>query len=352
VQFIGRFDKTDPSAPRCAYAGCRIVVRFDGSRVTAKMQEQYYSWMEGAPSEWDVSVDGVIGTKLVMSPAETEFVLADGLPSGVHTVELYKRSEPQTGTTQFKGFDLAGGTMLSPPARKTRRIEILGDSSSTGFGVEGVGLTDPADGKCPGINHSAMYQNFRKAYGAVLGTMVDAEVFGSSLSGKGIHQNIWTTDTDTLPASFLRTLPMETSSTWSFAEWKPDVVVVMAGGNDFAEGKPVDHGPASLGEFTEAYRQLVAKLRAEYPQAHLVLTVSPTTDDNEPPGSNTRTNIATGAQTVATERNGQGDASVYFFAPGKAAKSEMTGCYGHGSPALHQRIANELAAFITPKVGW
>jgi lysophospholipase L1-like esterase len=177
-------------------------------------------------------------------------------------------------------------------------------------------------------------------------------VFGSSLSGKGIHQNIWTTDTDTLPASFLRTLPMETSSTWSFAEWKPDVVVVMAGGNDFAEGKPVDHGPASLGEFTEAYRQLVAKLRAEYPQAHLVLTVSPTTDDNEPPGSNTRTNIATGAQTVATERNGQGDASVYFFAPGKAAKSEMTGCYGHGSPALHQRIANELAAFITPKIGW
>lgn len=352
VQFIGRFDKSDPNAPRCAYAGCRIVVRFDGTKISAKMQEHFFSWMEAAPSEWDVIVDGVVKQKLVMSDAETEFVLADGLAQGTHVVELYKRSEPQTGTTKLKGIDLHGGTLLSPPARKTRRIEIVGDSSSTGFGIEGIGMTDPATGKCPGPNHAAKYQNFRKAYGAVLGDMVGAEIYATSLSGKGIAKNIWTPDTETLPMLFSRVLPMEQHNTWSFAEWKPDAVVVMAGGNDFALGQPAPRPPASIEEFTEAYRQFVAKIRQEYPQAHLVLTVSPTTDDDSPPGSNTRTNITIGAQTVASERNAQGDAKTYFFAPGKAPKSEMTACEGHGNIEFHQRVAAELAAFVKPKLGW
>src|SRR5690606_39196995 len=133
---------------------------------------------------------------------------------------------------------------------------------------------------------------------------------------------------ETLPMLFTRTLPFETASTWSFAEWKPDVAIVMAGGNDFSEGKPYPEPPATLEQFTEAYRQFVAKIRSEYPQAHLVLTVSPTTDDNAPPGSNTRTNITTGISTVVAERNAQGDAKTWFFAPNKAPKSEMTGCEG------------------------
>src|SRR5690606_8908722 len=118
-------------------------------------------------------------------------------------------------TTAFKGFDFDGGTLLSPPARKKRRIEIVADSSSAGFGVEGVGMTNPVDGKCPGPNHAAKYQNFRKAYGPVLGEMVDAEVHGTVLSGKGIYRNIWIPDKETLPMLFTRTLPFETASTWS-----------------------------------------------------------------------------------------------------------------------------------------
>jgi lysophospholipase L1-like esterase len=352
IQLIGRFDTTEPGGARCAYAGCRIVARFEGTRVSAKLKEEYFTWMEAAPGEWDVIIDGATTEKLVMPAEETTFALAQGLPAGVHTVELYRRTEPQTGTTQFGGFDFGDGVLLAPPVRKTRRIEIVGDSSSTGYGVEGVGMTD-AEGKCPGVNHAAKWQNFRKAYGAVLGDLVDAEVFGTSLSGKGIFQNGWHPDKQTIPILFSSVLPMETTSgLWDFTTWQPDVVVVMAGGNDFAIGKPVDEGPATPAEFTEAYRQFAATLRGVYPQAHLVLTLSPTTDDAEPPGSNTRTNIANGAQTVVTERNGQGDAKVHYFAPNKAPKSEMTGCFGHGSPELHQRVANELAAFIKPKLGW
>src|SRR5688572_23409196 len=72
VQYIGRLDKTDPAAPRCSFGGCRIVARFDGTSVKAKLQEHFYTWMEAAPSEWDVIVDGQTKDKIVTSAVETE----------------------------------------------------------------------------------------------------------------------------------------------------------------------------------------------------------------------------------------------------------------------------------------
>jgi hypothetical protein len=351
VQYIGRFDKSDPAHPRCAFEGCRIIARFSGTEVSATMRELFYDWMEGAPGEWDVIVDGQLTPKIVMTATDTKYVLATGLPPGNHTIELYRRSEPQTGITTFSGFDFGGGTLLQPPPRRTRHIEIIGDSSSAGFGIEGVGHTD-ANGRCPYPDHAAKWENFHKAYGALLGDIFNAEVFGSALSGLGIYKNGWVLDNDTLPVMFLRTIPPDDTSVWNFNEWKPNVVIVMAGGNDFTIGKPYDTGPATLEQFTGAYRDFAAKLRSVYPLAHLVLTVSPTTDDDNPPDHHTRTYIETGANTVVTERNAKGDAKVWFFEPIKAVDSEMTACYGHGSPEYHQRVASEIAAFIRPKLGW
>jgi lysophospholipase L1-like esterase len=306
--------------------------------------------MEAAPSEWDVIIDGKITQKLVMTSDETSFVLASGLPAADHVVELYRRSEAISGTTQFLGFDFAGGTLLSPPARKGRRIEIIGDSASSGFGIEGIDFADAGD--CPGPDHAAKWANFHKAYGAVLGDLVGAEIVADVHSGKGISKNIWRPDTETLPILFTRTLPEDPSSAWSFGDWKADVVIVMAGSNDFSIGEPTDDGPATLEQFTTAYRDFVTNIRSDYAQAHILLTVSPSLDDNVPPGSNTRTNVKAGAQAVVNERNQQGDTKVWFFEPNKAVASELTACLGHGNPAFHERVAAELAAFLKPKLGW
>jgi hypothetical protein len=298
-----------------------------------------------------VIIDGKLGDKIVMSTTQTTFPLASGLPQGDHTVELFRRSESQTGTTTFLGFDFGSGTMIDPPKRKVRHIEIIGDSSSAGFGIEGVGMTD-SEGRCPYPDDAAKWENFHKAYGSLMGDILDAEVYGSVLSGKGIYQNGWTPDLETIPIMWLRTIPFDNVTVWDFSQWKADVVIIMAGGNDFTIGKPYDDGPASLADFTQAYRQFVANIRTQYANAQIVLTVSPTTDDDNPPGRATRTNIQSGAHTVVDERNAQGDAKTWYFEPGKAPASEMTACYGHGNPEFHQRVANEISAFIKPKLGW
>lgn len=338
----------DTDGPRCGFPGCRIVARFDGTTVSARLSESMDSWMAGGPSEWDVSIDGVLHPKLVTQLGAKTYVLAKDLPAGVHLVELYKRSEAQNGTTQFLGYDFGEGTLLPPPARKKRRIEIVGDSSVAAFGVEGVEFFP----KCPGLDYSARFQNFRLSMGARLGEALDAEVAGTVYSGKGIVKDIWRPDTETFPKVFQRALPIDPSSTWDFSRYVPEAVVSMIGGNDFAIGQPVDDGPATLAAFTDGYEAFVTDVRSRYPNAHVFLVTSPSAFDDAPEGRATRTNILTGIATVVARRNNAGDSKVYAVTPPIAAPEELKGCGGHGTPQFHQRLANELAPLIRARTGW
>jgi lysophospholipase L1-like esterase len=351
VQLIGRFDTRDPLGPTCAWPGCRILARFEGTSVSVDLEELEESWMDGAPSEWDVAIDHVWKDKLVMTPGMKTYPLASGLAAGPHEVELYKRSEAQNGITRFSKLDFGDGKLLEPPPRSSRRIEIIGDSSAAGLGVEGIGFPD---NDCPGIDYAAKWQNFRASFGALLGTQLDAEVQGTVFSGKGLVKNIWRPDEEPLPLLFPRTNPIDPTSTHDFV-WKPDVVVVMIGGNDFAVGEPDENdgkGPATAAEFLSAYRTFVGTLRGHYPLAHLFLTVSPSVSDDDPPGRSTRTNISNAVTTLAAEANGKSDARVYAFAPNVALAEELTACGGHGSPVFHTRVAGELAVIVKQKTGW
>jgi hypothetical protein len=348
VQLVGRFDRSNPRGPLCGFPGCSIVLRFRGTRaVTVKLEGIYETWMEGAPSEWDVAVDGAVTQIYVLTLGAHAIEIA-GLDPGEHVVSLYKRSEAQTGLGRFLGLELHGGELLPPPPRPTRRIEIVGDSQPAGFGVESFGLGP----NCPGVNWSGHYANFRKSFGAVLGARFGAEVFGTVYSGKGVAQNIWSIDDETMPQIYRRANPIDAKSAWDVASWKPDAIVVMLGGNDFAIGQPYDRGPTTLGAFTDAYRAFAAELRRDYPAAMLVLTVSPSVSDTEPAGRASRTNVTAGVHAVVTERAAEGDDRVLELAPTIATPAELVGCNGHGTPAFHTRVASEIAPVIAAKLGW
>ena len=349
VQLVGRFDTRDGRGPICGFPACRIVARFEGTAsASIKLEGIYYpEWMEGVPSEWDVAVDGVVTQKIVLTLGEHEFPLATGLTPGVHVVELYKRSEAQTGLGRFVALDLHGGTLLAPPKRRARHLEIIGDSQPAAFGVESGGLGP----NCPGIQWSGAYQNFRKSFGAVLGERFGAEVFGTVYSGKGMAQNIWSTDDETMPVIYRRANPIDRASTWDFG-WTPDAIVIMLGGNDFAIGQPFDRGPTTLAAFTEAYKGFVAELRGHYPAAVIVLALSPSVTDTEPAGRDTRTNVAAGIHAVVTTRVAAGDTRVLEIAPKLATPAELVGCNGHGTPEFHQRVADEIAPVLTSTLGW
>jgi hypothetical protein len=336
VQLIGRFDDSDPAGPTATWPGSRIVTRFHGTAVSVTLKEFAEDWMDGVPSYWDVSIDGGPPKAIAMIPDNEPHVfdLASDLPLGEHEVELYKRSEMQTGMTTFLGFDLHGGGGLPPPPRLPRHIEAMADSYGTGYGVE---MLDAPDLDCPGAHHGGKYQNFRKAYPALLGERFNAEVEGTVYSGKGLTRGIWPTDTDGLIDYYNRSNPNPARANnpplFDLSSWVPDAIILAQG--------TVDNG---ISDFRNVYRNFVVnQLRARAPNAHIFLVV---------PGRVAREKFIATVNSVAQERAAAGDTKVHAVIPGEEQAAEMTGCGFHGAPIYHQRIAKEIGDVMAEKMGW
>ena len=345
IQYIGRFDTRVPDAPICGWPGCRIIANFEGSEVSVSLTEMVEDWMIGTPSEWDYAIDGVWQPKLVMVVGQQTISLASNLGPGMHTVELYKRTEAQEGFTQFNGFDFgADGKLLPPPVRRTRAIEMIGDSMLTGFGDEGVGPD------CPVSNQAAAWENFHISFGALLGDAFNADVYGTGYSGKGITQNIWRPDPWTMPLIYPLSNPIDEDAIFDFKDYSPDVLIIGIGGLDFAEGQPVDNGPATQEDFVAGYVAFLQTLRGHYPTAQFISIVGPGPDDGEP--NPVRDSALLGISTAVEQQKASGDTRVQLFLPAETTPEETTGCEGHGNALLHQRMARELTPIVQAATGW
>ncbi|HVH46766.1 MAG TPA: hypothetical protein VM925_30700 [Labilithrix sp.] len=334
--FVGRFDTTDPSGPKASWPGTRILARFDGTAVSVKLREHAEPWMEGAPSYWEVRVDKGTWRAIAMIADDQphDFELASNLEARPHEIEIYKRSETQTGITQFLGFDFHGGKSLPPPPRQTRKIEVMGDSFASGFGVENI---DSPNTDCPGVDWAGQWQNFRKTWGAILGETFDAEVHGIVYSAKGLLRNDWPTDTDPLRDYYDRADPnpaiAQNPPLFDLTSWIPDVIVMTQGSGD-------DGG----GEFQAAYRDfIVNRLRARGPNTHIFMGIV---------SAGNRQAVAEVSQRIVAERAAVGDHKMHAFMAKPFTWEEVTACNGHGTPAWQQRVASEIAAEIRATVGW
>src|SRR5205085_6880986 len=144
---------------------------------------------------------------------------------GEHRIELYRRSEAQFGTTQIRGFDFHVGQFRAPPTPASHRIEVIGDASSAGFGIEGVGRGEG----CPGGANAARWENMRIAYPQVLADFLDGELMAAVFTGKGVARNVWRLDPTPMTAIHERVLPFDPSSAFTSDVKQPDAIVVMLG---------------------------------------------------------------------------------------------------------------------------
>jgi hypothetical protein len=208
VQLIGRFDLGNAAAPKTAWPGSRIIARFTGTGVKAKLA--HANGLEGGNTWMNVVVDGAVKTPIEVAGASQEFTLATGLAAGDHVVELQKRTEPNVGTITFEGFTFEGsGQLLPPPARVSRRIEFLSDSTIDGYGVDGN-----RDTTCTGGTAPPQFNDPRKSIAFLTAEALSAE-HHHRLPGKGVARNE-DAGHRSLRSIFPKTLPEASPSAWAF----------------------------------------------------------------------------------------------------------------------------------------
>jgi lysophospholipase L1-like esterase len=320
VHFVGRMDRSDPAGPRFEWSGSGAVARFMGSSVSVQLSG-------GAENQFAVVIDGAEQPKITLAQAGPH-ALASGLGEGPHQVEIYRRTEAFFNATQFLGFDFGDGELL-PPQLPTRRIEVIGDSITCGYGNEGTIAT------CP---FTADTENHYASYGAVAARMLDAELVSVAWSGKGVVYNYGEDAVDPLPALYGRTLPTQAASSWDFSI-VPDAVVINLGTNDFStDGDPTTE------QFASAYADLLGRIRDNYPSAFILCTVGPMLAGTDLELA--RTAIQAGID--AFQAAGGDNVRAWQM----NIPNDSPGCDYHPSLATHQAMADALAVELAQELGW
>jgi lysophospholipase L1-like esterase len=323
---VGRIDTRSADGPRFGWAGTELRARFTGSGLGVDLADRGTSY-------YDVSVDGAPPATLIVSGARRTYEAAAALPSGVHEVVLTKRTETQTGVTQFFGFvPSPGGALVPSPVPTGRRIELVGDSITCGYGLLG------ADETC---HFSPETEAEPLAWGALAARELGALHTTIAVSGMGVYRNYGGATTNTMPERYDRALADDPASAWTHAAFEPDVIVVGLGTNDFAGGQG-DPGPV----FETTYTAFLAKLRATHPVAHIVLATSPMLS-----GQNHAKQHAYLANALAT-RSASGDARISLLDIEEMLEADGYACDWHPSTVTQRKMAAKLAMHLRSVMRW
>ncbi|MFD5872903.1 SGNH/GDSL hydrolase family protein [Streptomyces sp. NPDC060322] len=290
--------------------------------------------LDCAAADYDVQVDGATVATLVTPGDTTHWI--NGLRDGEHTVRVVKRNDSSGDTSTFGGFVAApGGAVLSKPAPRDRQIEFIGDSITVGYGnVSGTRDCDPEQVK--------RNTNTDLSHGALTARQLKADYQINGLSGLGMVRNVAGIVPDiTYRTYYDRALLNVDDDVWQNpGAWRPQIVVVNLGSNDFTDLTPGEPWtPVSLAAaYRTAYGEFLGTLRTRYGADTALVAVG--FDRN-----------AEHVRQVVEACNDGGDSGVHYWFLDQSGL-DFLGCDGHTSAHDDRVIADRLALFLRSLAGW
>ena len=331
--YSGRFETKGAEAAICSWPASAATLRFRGTAVAANLGvggNRVEVVLDGKPLK---ILTGNPAESGAPAPAPRLYSLAAGLPDGEHVVTLLKCTEPNCGNVQICGFQLADGGTVLPAVVPKRKIEVIGDSISAGYGNEAASQRE---------HFSPATENAYWTYGAMAARAAGADYTCLAWSGR----KLW--PTFTLPEIYGRTLPRDASSVWSGDTLKPDVILINLCTNDFNSKVAPEEEP-----WVKAYHEFIARLRKDAPDATIYCAIGPMLTDSYPAGANAATNARRCIQRVVKESNDHGDAKVHFleFATQDPAVDGV-GADWHPNVKTQQKMADKFLAALKQDLGW
>jgi lysophospholipase L1-like esterase len=336
VQPLGR---VNPATGELTWPASGISFNFTGTSATVPIKSSWGS------NRIEIIVDG--GTPLVIDNVTgSSITTPPNLSNGQHNVVIRKMSEALYGSIYLG--DPVGSTILSPGVTTKKRIEIIGDSISVGYGI---------DGPYPCVN-SAAVEDGTHTYGALTAKNLSADYSIVAWSGKGVTRNYVTTDVDTsplMPELWTRYGANDADNSYDF-KTPADIVVINLGTNDFsyvgvdASGKQYSiRDQLNATTYTTALVNFTKAVQGKYPNAVIFMASSPMLGDFYPTAEEAQHTKQEKAIKSAIAQLGD---KVHFVSfPSQDSSNNNIGCDYHPSPLTHQQMAVILTAAIKQVVG-
>ncbi len=321
IQYYGRVDKSNGSNVKYAWPGVHFEFNFTGTSLTLHFEED--------ENRYEVIIDGEHYPILTTDKQSRSYLISDYLSDSHHNVLIHRRTEKGWGVSTFAGITLdQGGEILQRPSRKKTKIEIIGDSFTTGYGNE----SESREGKTQIFFETT---NTMKAFSAIVGRHYDSDYMVNGYSGLGLVRNAENSNPGKPYGRYYDyILPQQADYSygrpkkWDFSKWQPDLVIMNFGLNDFS-GENVE--PADSDQWKRAYHTFIDSLQKRSPGVKIILCAT-----RDWPHDILR-NLTKEVVDERTENN-----SVYYY----YYEVENTALHFHPSVSEHETIANGLISLI------
>lgn len=355
------------------YSASGFTVRFYGTRLTAKMnafQHQYGYWDSNNHSyiniyidndrkmydfDTDYATDDTASAKAALADYnarcphllidhDDEYVLADGLEEGVHTVTILKRNEVVLNNEIVMSEISTDGKFLTPPKKSTRRIEVIGDSNITAFGNMALHEGYTAETQDATISFASYIAD---AFGAEYTITARCGAYTEPVPQPNTRQPEFFTNTyfytdywNNGDANFDENNPAEMSfitpeKLYDFTEADHDVVVVHMGDNDVWGKRDTQENRE---HFVEIMKNFLKQVRLANPDALIIYTFSMNM-------SSYRDWTKQAADAVIAD----GDSNLCYV---DLNNCDTNGGSGHPSMKVHKAAAQEVVEKIEELLGW
>lgn len=247
ILYTGRTAQQADGSVSYDWVGTYVQTRFTGNSIAVNISEIDTSYH-------NIFIDNRLIDKIKVSGREPhKVVLAENLGKGTHTLRLQKCTEGEYGCTTIHGFYVDKGAQLSPVARKSRMIEIIGDSYTCGYGTEGKKATE---------RFKLSTENCNKAYSCIIARYFDADYALVAHSGRGMVRNYGDSvrvSKANMSDRYGLLFDAHGTQAYDFKAYHPDLVIINLGTNDFS---PI--AIPSSAQYVGAYVKLIKRVKTNY----------------------------------------------------------------------------------------
>lgn len=327
ISYEGRIPFTDDAA-ELTWPGTSVTINFIGTGISGIFKDQDTS------NYYNVIIDRDSIYKIQFDTLKKTVPLAEGLPYGKHSLQLFKRTEWDKGKTWFYGFiENSKMKLLKPDKRPKRKIEFFGNSITCGYAIYDSAKDFPF----------GYYENNYDAYGAITARHFNAQYHCTAKSGIGIMVSWFPL---IMPEMYDRLDPTDSTSKWDFSKYTPDLVVINLFQNDSwivtmpkneQFKKRFGNNPPDESQIVEAYKNFVQTIRTTYPKAQIICMLG--NMDITKKGSPWLGYVQKAVDELQEKK------IFTYFAPYKET-------YGHPKIKEQQALADGLIKFIDEHVKW
>lgn len=330
------------------YSGSSVSFTFVGKKASACIRSNAEDFGDELRGRIAVYIDGGEGPiqRICLDKTEGLYTLYESGSERQVTVTIMKYSEAAFGKCGIRYLETDTDRLCPPPAARQRRMEIIGDSITCGYGVEAEGEWVPF--------HTAT-ENPTKSYSLLTAKALDAEVNLVSWSGNGIISG-YVEETATAPSDkwLMPEVYQYTDISgseklyggdeskwekWDFSRFVPDIILINLGTNDCSWCKDIQE---RKDHYREQYVKFLQYVRDNNPGAQILCMLG-TMDQR------VLKELEEAVQVFAKTRK---DDAVHFLALPPQNPEDGYGADWHPCPFTHRETAKLVTAEVKRIMNW